>query len=274
MIASLLETSLRSTLLLASLHLQLADMLLARRPVVIRKESGTSSMSTLTFPLFSTHSNMNPRRGKKVFRRFDDDADEDEDDDDLGLFATRPDLLADNPDALKNAKTLKRSDVKPRVLFPIADDSVNDDNANNEEDATDVEDNEPMSPIPDDRTPQPHIEWIYRANLTPPLLPQQPVPNDAFVTPLDLNRRPARRFGQAPGHAPGTFDTINGEATIRTYWSTTKPRSIETRSERMKRHQETRGSPAPRTRKALRDEAAAAAATSEIPPAETSTTDI
>lgn len=76
-------------------------------------------------------------RGKKVFTRFSDLEEEEEDEDDLGLFATRPDLLADNPDILKRAKPLTRNSIKPRILFPGATEGSR---PLEEEDATDEED--------------------------------------------------------------------------------------------------------------------------------------
>lgn len=101
-----------------------------------------------------------------------DDSDEE---DDLGLFANRPDLLARNPDCLKGIKPLKRSEIKPKCLFPVLrgpgesmslEDSPSiirdpitkkalptsvDPFVNNEEDVTDVEDNEAVSPSPQGR---------------------------------------------------------------------------------------------------------------------------
>ncbi|KAF7592497.1 hypothetical protein BBP40_012787 [Aspergillus hancockii] len=82
-------------------------------------------------------------RGKKVFRKFVDpvDSDGDDNDDDLGLLAARPDLL--DEDITTNVRPLTRSSIKPRVLFPTANDRapasshVSD---VDEEAATDIED--------------------------------------------------------------------------------------------------------------------------------------
>lgn len=57
-------------------------------------------------------------RGKKTFRKFEDDADVESDDDDLGLLAARPDLI--DSDISTRVRPLTRSSIKPRVLFPSA----------------------------------------------------------------------------------------------------------------------------------------------------------
>ncbi|KAJ5793568.1 hypothetical protein N7457_000167 [Penicillium paradoxum] len=233
------------------------------------------------------------QRGKKVFRRFDDIEDEGEDEDDLGLFANRPDLLADNPDVLKDVKPLKRSELKPRVLFRVPDEQ-----ANTEEDVTDIEDNEPMSPtLACQRLPA--EGWVgstWRANLTPPVVAQQPpvhgTEEDPF-TPLEFRRpvlRPGVHFATAPEYdyfddssleatpraqPPTTLGLSSSDGTIRKYWSTSvKARAVETRSERMKRHRDSRGSPAPRTRQAARNEASAEASAAQVPIADATTADI
>ncbi|KKK16310.1 hypothetical protein ARAM_001767 [Aspergillus rambellii] len=83
-------------------------------------------------------------RGKKMFRKFTDDAGsdvEDDDDDDLGLLASRPDLI--DSSILENPRPLTRSSIKPRVLFPAANDRASQENHiddADEEAATDIED--------------------------------------------------------------------------------------------------------------------------------------
>ncbi|KAJ9352721.1 hypothetical protein C8Q69DRAFT_19913 [Paecilomyces variotii] len=78
-------------------------------------------------------------RGRKIFRKFDEDVDMDsgdeDDDDDLGLLAARPDLI---DESLTSVRPLTRSSIKPRVLFPAAQKTGPD--AVEEEEATDVED--------------------------------------------------------------------------------------------------------------------------------------
>ncbi|KAE8158847.1 hypothetical protein BDV40DRAFT_274760 [Aspergillus tamarii] len=82
-------------------------------------------------------------RGKKIFRKFVDsvDSDGDDGDDDLGLLAARPDLL--DEDITANVRPLTRSSIKPRVLFPTANDRAPPSNHVSdvdEEAATDIED--------------------------------------------------------------------------------------------------------------------------------------
>ena len=57
-------------------------------------------------------------RGKKTFRKFDDDADAESDGDDLGLLGSRSDLMDSSLDT--RVRPLTRSSIKPRVLFPTA----------------------------------------------------------------------------------------------------------------------------------------------------------
>ncbi|KAJ5155510.1 hypothetical protein N7492_008313 [Penicillium capsulatum] len=56
-------------------------------------------------------------RGKTFIKEFVDMDEEDDTDDELGLFKARPDLLTD-PDLLTNVKTLSRSSIAPRTLWP------------------------------------------------------------------------------------------------------------------------------------------------------------
>lgn len=81
-------------------------------------------------------------RGKRFFRKFDDAAENEADeDDDLGLLASRPDLV--DSSVTPNTRPLTRSSVKPRVLFPGANDRSKEDamDETDEEAATDIEDN-------------------------------------------------------------------------------------------------------------------------------------
>ncbi|CAG8882868.1 unnamed protein product [Penicillium egyptiacum] len=213
-------------------------------------------------------------RGKKIFKRFDDMEDEGEDEDDLGLFASRPDLLAANPDILKSVKPLRHGDIKPRLLFSNVAKPTDGD----EEDVTDVEDHEPTSPTP---------AYEDRACVTPPIFPDlfesegTPVAQSAPV-PLTGLRFPRSAVDVSPVQ-PTSFSedltlgasgedrsrsrglSISSGSSLLKYWPSVsrKTRDPETRTDRMKRLQEARGSPAPRTRKALRAEASGATSTAE-----------
>ena len=82
-----------------------------------------------------------------MFRKFQDDAQNDEldgddgDDGDMGLFASRPDLV--DTSVTSDVPSLKRSSVKPRVLFPNdrgLDIHVSNADEEQEEATTDIED--------------------------------------------------------------------------------------------------------------------------------------
>ncbi|KAJ5485882.1 hypothetical protein N7530_000182 [Penicillium desertorum] len=232
----------------------------------------------------ATRSTTNPsegawfvHRGKKIFKRFDDMEDEGEDEDDLGLFANRPDLLANNPDILKSVKPLRRGDIKPRVLFPNPAKPTDGD----EEDVTDVEDHEPTSP-----TLPPHDVLQDRECVAPPLLPDffeagTPVAQSAPVPHIGL-RFPRSSLDVTPALPTAFSENLasgaSGEERVRSrgpsissgssllkYWPpvSRKTREPESRADRAKRLREARGSPAPRTRKALRAEASRDASTAE-----------
>lgn len=211
--------------------------------------------------------------------------DEVEDEDDLGLFANRPDLLADNPDLLKNVQTLKRSEIKPCILFPKPN-TV----ANVEEEVTDVEDNEPMSPTPAHEPQVPGLANLddFHANPSPLRVPAPAVPlrrpGEAVRTPypgLDFARNPYHNILEGldcDSDFTGPQTAFNGSGSsgsLLSYWPIIpKARPVETRAERVKRFRETRGSPALRTRKAQRDAAAAEASDAQVPTAEASTSDV
>jgi hypothetical protein len=204
--------------------------------------------------------------------------------------------LAGNPDILKSVKPLKRAGIKPRVLFPTRGDT-----ANEEEDVTDVEDCEPMSPTP---APLPSImhsapmlgssrqfepsPLMYTPELPPastldvPALNLQgpgggPVnPTSAFTASgLTFHVGPAsgdELEPQAEAEPQTTFRDSPGSSLLK-YWPvSTKRRDIETRADRTKRLREAGGSPVPRTRKA-HAAAAAEALAARAPTTEASTSD-
>lgn len=205
--------------------------------------------------------------------------DEGEDEDDLGLFANRPDLLADNPDILKSVKPLRRGEIKPRLLFSTAVQPTDGD----EEDVTDVEDHEPMSPTP---------AYEDQECLTPPILPDPATPSfeseDSAVVRSAPVGRPGLRFprpivGDVSPFQPTSFSedlgfgastddqsrsrglSVSSGSSLLKYWPSVsrKTREVEARTDRVKRLREARGSPAPRTRQALRAEASGETSTAE-----------
>ncbi|KAJ5827023.1 hypothetical protein N7447_003786 [Penicillium robsamsonii] len=222
-------------------------------------------------------------RGKKIFKRFDDMEDEGEDDDDLGLFANRPDLLADSPDILKSVKPLRRGDIKPRLLFPTP---VKPTAGEEEEDVTDVEDHEdhedhePLSPTP----------AYADQDLTPDIPDPTPSFNseDSSVTRSAPVGRTGLRFtrstvGDVSPFQPASFSedlgfgtptddqtrsrglsTSSGSSLLK-YWPSVsrKTREVDARTDRVKRLREARGSPAPRTRQTQRAEASGETSTAK-----------
>ncbi|KAJ5158486.1 uncharacterized protein N7500_008137 [Penicillium coprophilum] len=237
----------------------------------------TRSTTSVTDGAYFVH------RGKKIFKRFDDMEDEGEDEDDLGLFANRPDLLAENPDILKSVKPLRRGDIKPRLLFPTAVQPTTGD----EEDVTDVEDHEdhgdhePMSPT------AAHADHAQ----TPSIL-FDPAPSfeseDSSIAPRAPVGRAGLRFTRSPvgdvsPFQPASFSedlgfgnsaddqsrsrglsTSSGSSLLK-YWPpvSRKTRDNDARTDRVKRLREARGSPTPRTRQALRAEASGEGSTAE-----------
>jgi hypothetical protein len=142
-------------------------------------------------------------RGKKVFTRFSDMEEDDEDEDDLGLFATRPDLLAANSDILKRAKPLTRNSIKPRVLFPATtqQDSRPLEEEDEEEDATDREDVE-VAEVQVAKTQVPPTK-AKSSIVTPAVTPESPeVPEAPGAT--RLLRSSARFAAQGEETPTGT----------------------------------------------------------------------
>ncbi|CAG8380303.1 unnamed protein product [Penicillium salamii] len=204
-------------------------------------------------------------RGRHIFRKFDD-MESDDDESDLGLFANRPDLLAKNPDCLKGIKSLKRSEIKPKILFPLdttpleptpvnpapkynpanhvnnlIDFSLDDEeHFEHEEDVTDVEDYEGL------------VDDISPTN--DPLLKSPPPTGSVYNdTPMTSGLHDEARGVKE--RSPGTRTVLGWLKSAQHK----RARALETPADRMKRHREARGSPHPRTRKALRDEAEALA---------------
>ncbi|KAJ5748995.1 uncharacterized protein N7511_010691 [Penicillium nucicola] len=195
-------------------------------------------------------------RGKKVFKRFDEmEADEDEDEDDLGLLARRPDLFADEPDMLKKVKPLTRSSIKPRTLFKQPEPEKE---LAEEEDLTDVEDNDAPSPTPADPAYDFAVDTV-----TPEF-----EPIDSLVAP---GAPGSKIIPTSNNMVPGSnkrVRTDSGASLLNYYPLTKKLSAVETRADRLKRSRESRGSPAPRIRKALRSGTSAEAPTSSEPVAD------
>ncbi|KAL4979287.1 hypothetical protein BDW66DRAFT_128095 [Aspergillus desertorum] len=135
-------------------------------------------------------------RGKKMFRKFNDDvlsSDDEGDDDSLGLLASRPDLL--DSAALENTRPLTRSSIKPRVLFHSARHSIAEENDEVEEAATDIEDH-----VLDDAEAAEDLDLIADANseqrpVTPPLKSTFSTPSSPGASARSLRSRSRRELG-------------------------------------------------------------------------------
>ncbi|OQD85812.1 hypothetical protein PENANT_c009G09397 [Penicillium antarcticum] len=203
-------------------------------------------------------------RGKKIFKRFEEmEADEDEDEDDLGLLARRPDLFTDEPDMLK-VKPLTRSSIKPRILFKQSKSEPEKEIAE-EEDLTDVEENDAPSPASAD------LAYDFAVDTVTPDFDK----TDPLAAPGAPGGVSDSRLGGSTGDTGDTGKSIpasnkrvrtdSGASLFNYYPLSKKPSAVETRADRLKRSRESRGSPAPRTRKALRSGTPAEAPTSAEP---------
>lgn len=193
--------------------------------------------------------------------------DEDEDDDDLGLLARRPDLFADEPDILKKVKPLTRASIKPRLLFnrPEPEKEIAE-----EEDLTDVEENDAPSPTPADPAYDLAVDPVTPDFDTSDSLVAPVAPGGVSSTRLrgstgETGKAISPSNDTAPGHSNKRVRTDSGASLFNYYPLSKKPSAVETRADRLKRSRESRGSPAPRIRKALRSGTSAEAPTSSEP---------
>ncbi|PKX92047.1 uncharacterized protein P174DRAFT_462534 [Aspergillus novofumigatus IBT 16806] len=109
-------------------------------------------------------------RGKKMFRKFTEDVESDgEDENDLGLLAARPDLI--DSSITTAVRPLTRSSIKPRVLFPSANDRGRPEHNmsdSDEEAATDIDEHMLHKELEDDGDQATDVEMPQRP-VTPPL---------------------------------------------------------------------------------------------------------
>ncbi|KAA8646146.1 hypothetical protein EYZ11_001555 [Aspergillus tanneri] len=148
-------------------------------------------------------------RGKKTFRKFSDAVEsdqEEEDDGDLGLLAARPDLIDSSYSA--DVRPLTRSSIKPRVLFPSANDrtprEVHGEDTDEEEAATDIEDHE----FTEDVDSSDHVSDtdMEQRPVTPPLNDTSEISSSPGATVRALRSR-AKRGGLEPSGTPPASQT-------------------------------------------------------------------
>lgn len=152
------------------------------------------SPSSLSFHILTNHCS----RGKKFFRKFDDEAEDEADDNDLGLFASRPDLM--DSSVMSDTRRLTRSSIKPRALFRGANDNNKEDTLSetDEEAATDIEDQGVSKDTKDDDD----IE-MQQDRVTPPVDSNVATPASPGATIRTL-RSHAKRGGLESGITPTT----------------------------------------------------------------------
>ncbi|KAL2003021.1 hypothetical protein VTN02DRAFT_5256 [Thermoascus thermophilus] len=147
-------------------------------------------------------------RGKKTFRKFEDDADAESDDDDLGLLAARPDLI--DADVSARVRPLTRSSIKPRVLFPSAAQETP--SSADEEAPTDIEENADANETADEadttdvEMEQPVVTPEVKSAVTTPPSPgattrtlRPRVKKDDDVTPSAPEPRRSKRISPFDG---------------------------------------------------------------------------
>ncbi|KAB8229968.1 uncharacterized protein BDW43DRAFT_286973 [Aspergillus alliaceus] len=192
-------------------------------------------------------------RGKKIFRKFadsvDSDGDDAEDDDDLGLLAARPDLL--DADITTRVRPLTRSSIKPRVLFPTANDRAPPSNYVSdidEEAATDIEDHALVPDVAETADNPVDIEMKQRPVTPPPNTLETPPSPGATMRSL---RPRAKRDDPEPSRTPTVPETKRKRVSPFDGWLRKKQTPAPTGSKAKKRDAaETAGSPGgPATKK-------------------------
>ncbi|KAL3469534.1 hypothetical protein BJX99DRAFT_69382 [Aspergillus californicus] len=182
-------------------------------------------------------------RGKKMFRKFNDDAGSDlEDDDDLGLLASRPDLL--DSSLLENPRPLTRSSIKPRVLFPgTINREVHEGQTSDadEEAATDIEDHIlDDTESADDVDHTADIESQQRFITPPPKSVATPLSPGASIRSL---RSRTKRDGLDHGRTPTASELKKKRISPFDGWLRKKQTPPVIGSKSRKRDAETIGSP-------------------------------
>ncbi|RAH53216.1 hypothetical protein BO85DRAFT_382172 [Aspergillus piperis CBS 112811] len=182
-------------------------------------------------------------RGKKMFRKFTDDAesDLDDDDDDLGLLAARPDLI---DSSIHNVRPLTRSSIKPRVLFPTAKSQTPQESHSSdvdEEAATDIEDHLLHDEVEEDEDPAVDVEMQQRP-VTPPPQSSVATPASPGATVRSLRSR-SKRDGPEHSETPTASETKKKRISPFDGWLRKKTAPALTGTKAKKRDAEAAGSP-------------------------------
>ncbi|OOF96581.1 hypothetical protein ASPCADRAFT_206750 [Aspergillus carbonarius ITEM 5010] len=182
-------------------------------------------------------------RGKKMFRKFTDDLESDsDDDDDLGLLAARPDLI--DSSITDNVRPLTRSSIKPRVLFPTAEDRVPQETPLSdvdEEAATDIEDHLLHDETEEVEEPAVDAEMQQRL-VTPPPHSTIETPASPGATMRSLRSR-TKRESPDHGDTPTASETKRKRVSPFDGWLRKKQTPALTGTKAKKRDAEAAGSP-------------------------------
>ncbi|KAH3196965.1 hypothetical protein KXX02_003704 [Aspergillus fumigatus] len=182
-------------------------------------------------------------RGKKMFRKFTEDVESDGDDEnDLGLLAARPDLIDSSINTA--VRPLTRSSIKPRVLFPSANDrghSEHNMSDADEEAATDIDEHVLHEELVDDADQGTDVEMPQRP-VTPPLKSIVATSSSPGATVRSLRPR-GKREGAEHIETPNVPETTTKRVSPFAGWLRKKQTTANAVSKAKKRDADAAASP-------------------------------
>lgn len=178
-----------------------------------------------------------------MFRKFTDDVESDgEDENDLGLLAARPDLIDSSINTA--VRPLTRSSIKPRVLFPSANDHGHSEHHmsdSDEEAATDIDEHVLHKELEDDADPATDVEMPQRP-VTPPLKSTVATPLSPGATMRSLRPR-GKREGAEHTETPNASETTTKRVSPFAGWLRKKQTPANAGSKTKKRDADAAASP-------------------------------
>ncbi|GIJ87652.1 hypothetical protein Asppvi_006562 [Aspergillus pseudoviridinutans] len=182
-------------------------------------------------------------RGKKMFRKFTEDVESDgEDENDLGLLAARPDLIDSSINTA--VRPLTRSSIKPRVLFPSANERGHSEHHmsdSDEEAATDIDEHVLHKELEDDADQATDVEMPQRP-VTPPLKSAVATPPSPGTTMRSLRPR-SKREGAEHTETPNAPETNTKRVSPFAGWLRKKQTPANAASKAKKRDADAAASP-------------------------------